>query len=102
MDRVIGGGALAAALLAVAGVLALLYRTVIAANRTWRRVQDFLDDWRGEPARPGVPARQGIMARLEWIEQRVAMVEREVRPNGGRSLKDQVTRIETAISDGPE
>lgn len=44
-----------------------------------KQLIDFLDDWTGEPARPGVPARSGVMDRLAQLEN-----------NGGKSLKDKV------------
>lgn len=65
---------------------------------------DFIDDWNGEGARPGVPARPGVMARLASIEeqtavlpavqQRIAAVEHELKPNSGGSLRDAVDRVE--------
>ena len=54
------------------------------------RTRDFLDDWSGTPARPGVKARPGVMERLESIEG-------QLRPNGGTSMHDAVNRIEQAV-----
>lgn len=59
---------------------------------TLRRFRDFLDDWGGEDARPGVPERLGVMARLDRIEH-------ELHPNSGKSLRDQTNRLETALTD---
>lgn len=53
---------------------------------------DFLGDWQGEVARPGVPARPGILERL-------ANVEDQLTANGGSSLKDQTNRIETKLNE---
>jgi hypothetical protein len=33
-----------------------------------RRISDFLDDWNGQPGRPGVPKRPGVMERLSTME----------------------------------
>ncbi|MBI1757969.1 MAG: hypothetical protein HYR62_01855 [Actinobacteria bacterium] len=75
------------------------------ATVTWRRLRRLwllLDDWHGEPPRPGVPARPGVMVRL-------ASIEAELYPNGGTSLKDlvvatagevQVLRHEVALITG--
>lgn len=52
----------------------------------------FLDDWNGEPARPGVPVRLGILERL-------SRVEGQLTTNGGQSLKDQTDRIERKLED---
>lgn len=62
-----------------------------------RKLGHFLDDVAGEPARPGVEARPGLMERL-------ARIEHEVFPNSGGSLRDrvdqtaqQVTEVNTAV-----
>jgi len=61
----------------------------------------FLEDWNGAEARPGVPHRPGVMERLSQqdsalrcIEGRVAAVETELNPNGGKSVKDVVGRVD--------
>lgn len=54
--------------------------------RRGKGLANFLEDWNGEPARKGVPARPGVMERL-------ANVEKELTLNGGRSLKDTVVRM---------
>jgi hypothetical protein len=55
-----------------------------------RRVVHFLDDWFGEPARPGQEARPGI-------PDRIAAIEHQLRPNGGKTLRDRVDVIESAM-----
>lgn len=69
--------------------------TVLArgGQRLWRLFQstdDFFDDWKGAPARPGVKERPGVMARL-------AAIEHEVKTNDGSSLKDAVKRVEAKL-----
>ena len=59
---------------------------------TVRKVLDFLDDWNGEPARPGVPQRLGVMARLDEMHH-------ELHPNSGSSLADAVNRTERALNE---
>ncbi|QKW10801.1 hypothetical protein HUT18_11450 [Streptomyces sp. NA04227] len=61
-----------------------------AAGRTWRRVDEFMDDWQGELERPGVPARPGLLERVALIEERLSRVEHELYPNSGDSLRDAV------------
>lgn len=97
-------GIIAGALVAI-GIIA---RAARGAWRFLRKLSDVLDDWRGEPARAGVDARPGVMTRLGAIEQhqarteahqarteaRLAYVEEQLRPNGGGSLFDKITRID--------
>lgn len=69
-------------------------------SRRWRRIARFLDDWNGEPARPGVLERPGVMTRLarteEWqtrTDGRLDRIEVQVFPNHGNSLHDKVQAI---------
>ena len=56
-----------------------------------KKLGDFLDDVAGEPARPGVPARAGLMERVQRIEY-------ELFPNSGMSMRDQTDRIEEKVN----
>ena len=60
--------------------------------RTWKKLADFLEDWNGEPARPGRPARLGVPERL-------ARIEAQLWPNGGSSLHDKVNQIKQQVVD---
>ncbi|MEV7908380.1 hypothetical protein [Streptomyces anulatus] len=74
----------------IAAGLGLLFVLARIGKRVWLMFQaldDFLDDWRGTPARSGVEARPGVLARLSAIEH-------EVKTNNGSSLKDAVKRCE--------
>ncbi|MDH6111908.1 hypothetical protein P3T36_006909 [Kitasatospora sp. MAP12-15] len=87
-----------AAAVAIAGLLALLWRAVRALVRLVGRMDEVIDDWQGTPSRPGVPGRLGVMARLDRIEH-------ELHPNSGASLRDALDRVEqcvTGSSSGPE
>lgn len=64
-----------------------------------KRLSQLLEDWHGTDARPGVPARPGVMVRLEALEQRTAVLEKELRPNGGGSIKDQITSMTEQLSE---
>ncbi|MEV7263963.1 hypothetical protein AB0N38_10470 [Micromonospora aurantiaca] len=98
-----------AALVATIGAAAAVVGK--AGAWVWRRGRQLghlLDDVLGEPARRDQPARPSLMARVAGIEDRVAVIERrseviehEVKPNGGQSLKDQVTRIEQHTQPDP-
>lgn len=55
-----------------------------------RRVGHLADDLLGEPARPGVQRRPGLV-------ERVANIETELRPNHGGSLRDAVDRVDRGL-----
>lgn len=64
----------------------------------------FIDDVAGEPARPGVDARPGLMERLQMVEEKqddltasVKVVQHEVTTNHGSSLKDSMKRQEGRV-----
>lgn len=75
---------------AFAVVGGVFYKQVRGVWRLARKVNQFLDDWRGQDARPGFPGRAGVPERL-------ARVEAEVKANGGKSIKDVVTRVESKL-----
>ena len=71
--------------------------TVVAVGRwPYRQVKSLeglLEDWHGEPARPGVPGRLGVMERLDSIEKKVNSAAFNSRPNHGTSAFDEHTRL---------
>lgn len=88
------------ALTALAG--AALTGIAVMVRSAWRflrRVVRFLDDYAGQPARDGMPAKPGFMGRLASVEEGLAHVVAETTPNGGRSIKDMVTRTASDITD---
>ncbi|MFI0934558.1 hypothetical protein ACH4RG_22910 [Streptomyces sp. NPDC021019] len=76
----------AGALAGLSGLVAVLWRFLRSVGRTWERVDQFMDDWYGQPDRPGVAARPGVMERLGGIEQ-------ELYPDEGGSLRDAVDQV---------
>lgn len=66
------GSMTVAQLAIIAGSLAtigtVLWKLWRAIRPVFRGVQDFLEDWNGEPARRGVPGRPGVMERLADVE----------------------------------
>jgi hypothetical protein len=81
----------AGAIVLFGGAIAAIVTALRWINRHARRISEFLDDWAGEPARQGVDERPGVLARLKAIEQ-------EVTPNGGKSLRDAVSRVEARLA----
>lgn len=74
----------------LAGAGTAAWRGIRGTLHLGRRVEQFMDDWIGEEARPGVPGRPGVMQRVSGIEERLARVEHELYPNSGGSLRDAV------------
>ncbi|GLH97336.1 hypothetical protein [Phytohabitans aurantiacus] len=104
MDWLLGA---AGAIVVLGGAIVLIGKASRWVLRRARQLGHLLDDVLGEPEREGQPARPSLMARVASIEQkqgeqaatsraldrRVAGIERELRPNGGSSVKDQITAI---------
>ncbi|MFG3142708.1 hypothetical protein ACGFZA_41690 [Streptomyces sp. NPDC048211] len=87
MDAVLLWGGAVSVLTAVVTVLWRITRGVVHLGK---RVEEFMDDWSGQEARPGVPGRAGVMERLGGFEERLTRVEHELHPNSGASLRDAV------------
>lgn len=114
----ITGQILAAA--AILGGLGVIGRAVWwLAVKVLRPLALVIDDWRGEPDRPGVPGRPGVMVqlaelrtllateqlarramerRLDEQAARLTAIEAQLKPNGGGSLRDVVDQ---ALSELP-
>jgi hypothetical protein len=75
------------------GVLFSLWKFSIGWN-------DFMRDWKGDNHDDGRAKIPGVIARLEKLENGLHTVKLEVRPNGGKSIKDVVNRIETRLEEG--
>lgn len=88
--------ALTALAVAVAGCLLWALRHLW---RIIRRVTHFLDDYSGQPARDGMPAKPGFMGRLASVEESIAHLATEMQPNHGSSLRDVVHQTARDVSD---
>jgi hypothetical protein len=74
--------------------LVTLSGLIITVLKYGRRIMQMVEDFNGEPERPGVPAKPGVMERLQTLDAQVAVVHAEVNYNHGGSIKDVVDRIE--------
>ena len=80
----------------IVGVITIIGALVASARWAYRQVcslQDLLEDWHGEQARPGVPGRLGVMERLDRIEKTVNSAAFNSQPNHGTSAYDEHTRL---------
>ncbi|MGF0163040.1 hypothetical protein ACQRET_03220 [Streptomyces koyangensis] len=87
------------------GLVTIAWRGIRGGVRLGRRVDQFIDDWQGEVARAGVPARPGVMERMGGLEDRMGGVEadlqrikHELYPNSGGSLRDAVDRANERLA----
>lgn len=104
-----------ATLLAIAGGVATIGGAVVAirqATPVVRTVIGVFNDFAGEPARPGVAARPGVIeslsnikatqtaqgAQLASVTDELGKVRHELHPNSGLSLRDAVDRMEKAVT----
>lgn len=97
MERVL---VIAGAIIVLGGAIVVLAKAGTWVGRIVGRMQVFLDDWAGEPARPGTLRRPGVPERLGVIETRLQTLEKEMRPNAGSTLRDAVDRMESTIGTG--
>ena len=79
-------------LAAAGGALLTLFGLGRAMIRTLRRIGRMTDEVLGD----GTEEHPGWGKRIAALEAKVNVVAAEVKPNGGASLKDQITRIEQA------
>lgn len=87
---------------ATALAAAIIGCTIWCLRWAWKilkRTTTFLDDFFGEAAREGVPARPGVMARLGSVEALVTQVAAETRPNSGGSLRDIVVKTASDVTE---
>lgn len=109
-----------AALLIVLIVIGVVLRWVITTGApALKKLTDMADDFLGEPSRPGVDARPGVMERLKAAEvaqvtaareqaaiareqtaiaEKLEVVRHEMFPNSGASLRDAVDNQGRAIA----
>lgn len=84
---------LAATITAIGVISVGIYKAV----KLTKRFIHFLDDYFGEDPRPGFDGRPGLQERLKFMEDEIACISFEMRPNHGTSIKDAVKRIEDRL-----
>lgn len=82
---------------AIVTIIAAVFTAVRSGGRKAKKFDDFLEDWYGEPERPGVPARPGVMERLAMHGADIATIKGELTTNGGKSLKDKVNSTDARL-----
>lgn len=84
----------------LAALLAALFGWILRKMfRGLRLLVRFTDDYFGEPAAPGRPARPGVMTRLDRLEEIQSDISAQVHLNSGGSLKDSAMRTERGMED---
>lgn len=84
---------------AIGALSGLLVGLSVAWTRVVRPIQQIAKDWRGEAARPedGVPERPSMMKRMATQELVSGKIWAEMHPNGGSSMKDQLSRVDANL-----
>lgn len=86
--------AMSSSIAIIAGAWFAIAKLIAPAVKKIKEIGDhldnFIEDWRGVPARDGRDAIPGVMQRLNKIDG-------ELTHNGGSSVKDAVARIESGI-----
>lgn len=97
--------AVALAILAIGGAIALIGKAIRWMITTLRRLGHLADDLLGEPERDDHPGRPGLMGRLAAldgrigaIDARLSRVEAELKPDHGRSLRDRIDTIAAQVA----
>lgn len=67
-------------MLALFATAAIVFGIVRKINPVMHRLNDMLDDWNGEKARPGVPERSGVMERLSEQDAVLATLRHRIEP----------------------
>lgn len=73
----------------------ILTTVIVVSRKLWPvlvRLKTLIDDWIGEPARPGVDRTPGVMERLAKIEHTSQQASFHSRPNHGSSSHDAVIK----------
>lgn len=92
--------AVAGAIVVIGGALAALTKWVLAPLfRGGKKISMFLDDFFGEPAREGVDARPGLMARVASIERSTESAKFHLGNGNPVPLRDVVEAQGKVIDD---
>lgn len=79
---------------------------VVAKGARWmrqrlRKLDRFLEDWFGDPGAPDDDDRKlGMMAWRRKVDRRLTAIEGQLRPNGGTTVADAISRIDQSTG-GP-
>lgn len=71
-----------------------LWAVARGAVRLVRGLFNLIEDWRGEPPRPGFAGRPGVPERLATVESNLRTIKCELRPDAGSTLRDAIDRVE--------
>jgi hypothetical protein len=67
-------------LLGIIATLIVIVTLIRTINPIMKRLNNLLDDWFGEPPRPGVPERKGVMQRMEDQDEVLGHLRRRIEP----------------------
>jgi hypothetical protein len=86
-------------IVAVGAALGVLWKFIHWIATRAKKLDTFLEDWNGTPARPGVCAVPGVMQRLDQQDVQIASLKWHVGNGNPVPLRSVVERNCTAIDD---
>lgn len=84
------------------GLLTLIVAIAYLLRKLWPVIHGFtnlMDDWRGEPARPGVPARTGVMENVSLLRAEVEVVRNQVQNSHRTNFRDDLDNVEYKVDE---
>lgn len=85
-------------LLAVFASVVLIIGLIRKVNPVMKKLNDMLDDWNGERARPGVPERKGVMESISDLKTQVEPIVDDKAEGNHQQVLDRLHEINLLVT----